>query len=78
MKKLLKYMRLPYTIEIKKEYDGSYVLAIKELPGCIAIGSTLEEAKDQLYFSMRNYLESCMENSCPIPLPLAMRNKHKQ
>ena len=48
MKKIEDYLKLPYTVELKKEEDGSYFVSIKELPGCFSVGDTIHEAIEMI------------------------------
>ena len=44
MKTIDYYMGLPYKLEIVPDVEeGGYVARYPELPGCISVGSTLEE-----------------------------------
>lgn len=36
MKTMEEYLKLPYTIEIIQQSDGSWFVGIKELPGCMS------------------------------------------
>ena len=45
MKTIDYYMGLPYKLEIVPDVEeGGYVARYPDLPGCISVGSTLEEA----------------------------------
>ncbi len=68
-KKIEKYMKLPYTIELIPEEDGTYFVKVKELPGCISYGDTAEEAIKMIREAMRGWLESAIERVLEIPLP---------
>lgn len=68
-----KYMQLPYTIKLIKEDDGTYYVAVDELPGCASMGDTVEEAMEMIKDAMRGWLESNLERGLEIPLPEVMR-----
>ena len=57
MKTLEDYMKLNYRLEFEPdEEEGGYVAYFPELPGCITMGDTIEEA-------------AALENAMQIPLP---------
>ena len=68
-KKIEKYMKLPYTIELIPEEDGTYFVKVKELPGCMSYGDTAEEAIKMIREAMIGWLESAIERGLEIPLP---------
>jgi len=39
-----KYMQLPYTIKLIKEDDGTYYVAVDELPGCASMGDNSQRS----------------------------------
>ncbi len=43
--------------------DGGFVAYLKELPGCIAQGGTLEEVREHLIDVFDAYLETLLERS---------------
>lgn len=63
------YLQLPYTIELVPEPDGSWFVAVKELPGCMSGGDTPEEAIEMIQDAMRGWLEVSLEDGDPIPEP---------
>jgi predicted RNase H-like HicB family nuclease len=74
MKKNLKYyLNLPYTAIISpaEDNDGSicYVARLLELPHCIGVGKTPEEAVSELEIHKRLKLEGHLELGFPIPEP---------
>jgi antitoxin HicB len=73
MKKNVKYYKnLPYTIEITPD-DEVFFIKIKELPGCISQGDTIQEALDMIDDAMNCWLEAALEDVNTIPLPESMR-----
>jgi predicted RNase H-like HicB family nuclease len=72
-KEVQRYMKLPYTIKLITEEDGTYYAAVDELPGCASMGDTVEEALEMIKDAMRGWLESNIERGLEIPLPNVMR-----
>ena len=68
-KEVEKYMKLSYTRKLIKEDDGTYYIAIEELPGCASVGDTAEEAMEMIEDAMRGWIESNIERGLEIPLP---------
>ncbi len=68
-----KYMQLPYTIKLIKEDDGTYYVAVDELPGCASMGDTADEAMKNIKDAMEMWLESSLRRGLEIPLPEVMR-----
>ena len=73
LKEVEKYMKLPYTIELIPEEDGTYFVKVKELPGCMSAGDTVEEAIGMIHDAMRGWLEVAIEDGLEIPLPDVMK-----
>ena len=45
MRTIEEYMSLPYKMElIPDKYEGGFVVSFPELPGCLSVGETAEEA----------------------------------
>ena len=73
MKKDVEYYKnLPYTIEITPD-DGVFFIKIKELPGCISQGDTIQEALEMIDDAMNCWLEAALEDVDTIPLPESMQ-----
>lgn len=69
-KNLEEYLRLPYTIVLRRDQrDGIVVARIEELPGCSAHGSSEQEALLNLHDSMVDWIEDSLEAGDPIPKP---------
>lgn len=66
-------MQLPYTIKLIKEDDGTYYVAVDELPGCASMGDTANEAMEMIEDAMKGWSESNLERGLEIPLPEVMR-----
>ena len=46
-----------FTVTVIREFDGSFVATVDELPGCIASGTTIENAMDMLVQVLPIYME---------------------
>jgi len=51
---------------------GAYV---PDLPGCVAVGNTLEEAQALITEAMQMHLEGMQEDGEPLPLPVSSATK---
>ena len=67
--KLAALMRLPWTLRITEEPDGSRVARVEEIPDAIATGRTSKELAVDLWESLAGSLEIRLEHDDPIPLP---------
>src|SRR3990172_4295281 len=63
------YMGLPYTRELIKEPEGGWFIRIKELPGCMSQGETVEDAMNMIEDAMLGWLEISIEDGDEIPEP---------
>jgi len=61
-----KYLKLPYTIKLVPEEDGTYFVEAEELPGCMSAGDTVEEAVEMIHDAMRGWLEVAIEDGLDI------------
>ena len=65
------YMKLPYKMEIVEDPDeGGFVVSFPELPGCITIGDTIEEAIKNASDAKRTWFEAALEENIDISEPL--------
>lgn len=69
MRKIEDYLKLPYTLELKKEEDGSYFISVKELEGCFSVGDTVEEAIEMIEDAKETWISYSLEEGLPIPEP---------
>ncbi|MEX2247508.1 MAG: type II toxin-antitoxin system HicB family antitoxin [Dehalococcoidia bacterium] len=53
--------------ELEREEDGSFVIAVPALPGCISVGETIEEALDMIADAMGGWLQVARDEGFPIP-----------
>lgn len=66
------YLSLPYTFEIVQEQDGVWFAKVRELPGCMTEGDTLEDATAMLKDALVAWLEVAVRDGYPIPEPKAV------
>lgn len=67
-KNLQYYLTLDYPIELVRD-DGIYVASHPDLPGCVSMGSTPNEAIDNLAEVRELWLEGQLANGSSIPEP---------
>ena len=72
MKTIDYYMGLPYKLEIVPDVEeGGYVARYPELPGCISVGSTLEETVNHVLDAKKEWLIAALEDGIVINEPVA-------
>ena len=75
MKKFDEYMRLPYKMEILPDTDeGGFVVSFPELPGCLSMGETMDEAIANALDARKEWLHANLEEGNEIPLPDSINN----
>lgn len=57
-----------YAVIIEKG-ENSYGAYVPDLPGCVAVGDTLEEVKTLIQEAIEFYLEGMIEDGDEIPQP---------
>jgi predicted RNase H-like HicB family nuclease len=62
---------MKYAILIEKG-DTSYGASVPDLPGCIAVGKTMEEVKQLIREAIMFHLEGLKEEGLPIPEPTTL------
>ncbi|WP_017718572.1 type II toxin-antitoxin system HicB family antitoxin [Kamptonema formosum] len=60
-----------YAIVIEKG-ETSYGAYVPDLPGCVAVGETLEEVKALIQEAIQFHLEGMREDGLPIPEPRSL------
>ena len=60
-------MRLSVVIRPDKE-AGGYVAEVPEIPGCLSVGDTIEEALANIREAAEGCLASMIEHGDPLPL----------
>ena len=69
MKALDDYMAMPHPIEIREDEDeGGFVISYPNLPGCLTISETLEEAMRNADDAKKAWLLAAMEDGLAIPV----------
>ena len=68
-----RYVSLPYTTELIPEGDGTWFARVSELPGCMTVGETREEAMAVLDDAMRAWIVDAVESGHAVPEPYANR-----
>lgn len=63
------YLNIQYSITIDPDPEGGYVAQIKDLPGCLTQGETLEETISNIKEARELWLETAYEADDEIPLP---------
>jgi antitoxin HicB len=63
------YLTINYPITIYPDLDGGYVAEIKDLPGCLTQGETIEETIHNIDEARELWLETVYELGREIPLP---------
>ena len=70
MKTIDEYMALPYRMELIPDPDeGGYTVSFPDLPGCLTVGETMEDAAKNALEAKREWLIAAMENGIAIPEP---------
>lgn len=57
-----------YGVVIEKG-ESSYGAYVPDLPGCVAVGETLEEVEQLIREAVKLHLEGLQEDGLPIPEP---------
>jgi antitoxin HicB len=69
LRTLADYLNLKYPITLHIDPDGGYVAEIRDLPGCLTQGETIEETLENINEARELWLETVYELGKPIPLP---------
>jgi len=59
---------MEYTILVREDDDGGYLVSCPDLPGCHSKGDTLEEAMSNIKESVLCFLDSLKKDNLPIPM----------
>ena len=54
---------------VHKEQDSNYGVSFPDFPGCITVGSTIDEAKDMAQEALAFHIEGMIEDGQDIPRP---------
>ena len=63
------YLNLQYPVTLYPDPEGGYVAEIKDLPGCLTQGETLEETMININEARELWIETAYEAGDNIPLP---------
>ncbi|MBE9004147.1 type II toxin-antitoxin system HicB family antitoxin [Fortiea sp. LEGE XX443] len=63
-----------YTVVIEKG-ETSYGAYVPDLPGCVAVGETLDEVKILIAEAIEFHLEAMLEDGLPIPQPTSIAHE---
>lgn len=63
------YMALPYSLRLTPDADGTWFVDVAELPGCMSVGDSPQDAVDMIRDAMRAWLEVALEDGIPVPEP---------
>lgn len=75
MRTIEEYMKLPYKMEIVPDIEeGGYVVSFPDLPGCLTIGDTVEEAIKNAEDAKYAWFEATMEDGTVINEPDDIEN----
>lgn len=70
MKMIEEYMERPYKMEIVRDAtEGGYVVSFPELPGCLTVGETIEDAVKNSEDAKRAWFEAAIAEGLNIPEP---------
>ncbi len=70
MKTLNEYMRMPYRMElVEDQAEGGFVVSFPELPGCLTMGQTVEEAIANAIDAKKAWIAAALEDNIVIPEP---------
>ena len=69
MNRIDKFMKMNYRIELSPDDEGGYVVSYPELPGCLSVGDTVEEAIKNGEDAKREWFMAMIEEDMVIPEP---------
>lgn len=73
MKAFEYYISLPYRLEIVPDSDeGGYVARYPDLPGCITVGNSIEDAEANAADAKREWLITALESGAAINEPVVL------
>lgn len=61
-----------YAVVIERAEDGGYGAWSPDLPGCVALGDTPQEAVAEMRDAIRLHVELLRERGEPVPAPTAV------
>ncbi len=74
--RLVDLIAAPHQMEITQDpYEGGYAVTFPELPGCYALGDTIEQAVAKSFDAKRIWMEDALAQDLPIPRPTGKNNE---
>lgn len=67
------YRSLKYPVLLVPEPEGGFTAFVPDLPGCVSVGETAEEALNNVDEARQLWLETAYEHGDDIPLPSSER-----
>ena len=67
------FLGLPYTIVLVPEPEAGWFVSVRELPGCMSVGDTPDEALEMIQDAMRAWIEVTLEDGEMVPGPRSLR-----
>ncbi|WP_243028146.1 type II toxin-antitoxin system HicB family antitoxin [Thermus albus] len=67
------YLNLKYPVLLVPEPEGGFTALIPDLPGCVSVGESPEEAFKNVEEARQLWLETAYEYGDEIPLPSSWR-----
>src|SRR5581483_6341622 len=74
MPKADSYLKAPYARILVPDEEGGFVAEILEFPGCVAQGSTADEAVRNLERGAKSWIEAAISQGQEIPEPLSSQS----
>jgi predicted RNase H-like HicB family nuclease len=62
---------MKYVVVIEKA-EGNYSAYVPDLPGCVAVGDTVEECETSIHEAMEFHLRGLREDGIEIPEPVSI------
>jgi len=74
------YLSLPYRMEITPDIDeGGFVVSFPDLPGCLSVGNTVDEAVANAEDAKKEWIAAAIENGYPVNEPdSVLKNTFRQ
>lgn len=58
-----------YAVVIEKAKNGTYSAYVPDLPGCVAIGGTVDAVKEEIRAAIRFHVEGLTADGLEVPAP---------
>ena len=71
--------RLDYPFQVRpltEEDGGGYLIEFPDLPGCVAVGDTIEETQREIQEAIEFHLEGLRADGLPVPEPTSRVQYH--